>query len=253
MWSDRTTIDRHTPRNQRTNHLTASRRIPKPADRRIPAVVRHSAPKPRIGDIRREQIIIASIDIIALRGLPELSLSAIEARTGMKRGQLTYYYRTKEAILLAVFDRLLLMMYRQMEGREIDPTRTRGIPPVWDCVQHALQMILGPAGEYDPVFSSLQYTFLAQMAHRDDYRERLAAQYEEWRSTMAAHWLVSARTESTLARSVSPRTVASMFHAIVHGLKMQLTVDADAFDRSEMLRLCVGLLLPLFVTVGEHR
>lgn len=165
----------------------------------------------------------------------------------MKRGQLTYYYRTKEAILLAVFDRLLLMMYQQMEGREIDPDRTRGIPPIWDCVQQAFQMILGPAGEYDPAFSSLQYTFLAQMAHRDDYRHRLAAQYEEWRSLMGAHWLVSVRSASPLARSVSAKTVASLFHAIVHGLKMQLTVDPGAFDRREMLELCVGLLMPLFV------
>lgn len=164
----------------------------------------------------------------------------------MKRGQLTYYYRTKEAILLAVFDRLLLMMYQQIEGRPIDADRTRGIPPVWDCVRHALQLILGPAGEFDPIFSSLQYTFLAQMAHREDYRQRLAAQYEEWRSTMAAHWMVSARPASSLAGSVSPRTIASLFHGLMHALKIQLTVDPNAFDRAEMLRLCVGLLMPIF-------
>ena len=72
-----------------------------------------AAPLPQridIAAIRREQILQAAVDIIAGQGLHNLSLSRIEERTGMKRGQLTYYFKTWEDILLAVFDRLLLLM-----------------------------------------------------------------------------------------------------------------------------------------------
>ena len=60
----------------------------------------------------------AAVGIIVRQGLPNLSLSKIEQAAGMKRGQLTYYFPTKEDILLAVFDRLLLLMYQRMEATE---------------------------------------------------------------------------------------------------------------------------------------
>ena len=64
---------------------------------------------PNHGDVaraRREQIIEAAVRVITSRGLHNLSLSKIESWAGMKRGQLTYYFPTKEDILLGVFDRM---------------------------------------------------------------------------------------------------------------------------------------------------
>ena len=37
-----------------------------------------------------------------------------------------------------------------------------------------------------PEFHALQYTFLSQVGHRDDYRDRLANLYEHWRSFTVA-------------------------------------------------------------------
>ena len=64
-----------------------------------------------IAGIRREQIIEAAVSVITERGLQNLSLSEIEKKAGMSRGQLTYYFPAKEDILLAVFDRLVLLTY----------------------------------------------------------------------------------------------------------------------------------------------
>ena len=66
-----------------------------------------------IAEIRRTEIVDAAAAVIAEQGIQHLSLSEIEAKVGMSRGQLTYYYKTKEEILLAVFDRLLAMMCRR--------------------------------------------------------------------------------------------------------------------------------------------
>lgn len=202
-----------------------------------------------IAGIRREQILQAAVDIIAGQGLHNLSLSRIEERTGMKRGQLTYYFKTWEAILLAVFDRLLLLMCQKLHetsGETLPPEGGKvGVASVWDCVQGLLRTVLGPV-PFGPQFHALQYTFLAQMSHREDFRKRIASLYEEWRSGLGAHWQVSARPSTPLARQVAPRTVASFIQAIVHGLQMQLAADPDAFDRTEMLKLCIGTLAPLF-------
>src|SRR3954453_24101597 len=72
------------------------------------------SPRIDVARIRREQIVEAAVAVIAERGLHNLSLSEIEKRAGMSRGQLTYYFPTKEEILLAVFDRLLQLMYQRL-------------------------------------------------------------------------------------------------------------------------------------------
>ena len=108
--------------------------------------------------------------------------------------------------------------------------------------------ILHARSRFDKEFHALQYTFLAQIAHRADFRERLASLYAEWRQGMAAHWQVTAKPVAGLAKSISGRTVASFVQALAHGLTVQLAADPDAFDRTEMLELCLTVLAPLFTT-----
>jgi AcrR family transcriptional regulator len=195
------------------------------------------AARAEVGKVRREQIIEAAMTIIAEEGLPRLSLSAIEKRAGMSRGQLTYYFPTKEDILLAVFDRLLRMMH--------DRSRTQGEGPCaipgqgWDRLQGFLEVFLlrpPPAA----LFHALQYTFLSQMSHRDDFRQRLADLYEQWRGHMAGD--VAGELAKHGQGSASPRAFATLVQAILHGLAMQRVADPSAYDPREMLDLCRDLL-----------
>ena len=203
-----------------------------------------SAADSDVARARREQIIGAAVEIITSHGLHNLSLSKIETRAGMKRGQLTYYFPTKEDILLAVFDRLLFLMCQQMhDGQSIDQLQQANI---WDCVRKLMTTVLQAPPKYGTEFHALQYTFLAQIAHRDDFREKLACAYSEWREGMAAHWQATAKPAAAPAKHVSGRTVSSFVQALVHGLTIQLAADPDAFDRIEMLEFCLGVLAPFF-------
>src|SRR6476660_9033568 len=99
-------------------------------------------PRIDIGTIRREQIVDAAVAVIAEQGLQNLSLSEIEKKVGMSRGQLTYYYRAKEDILLAVFDRLVDMMCRQGKP-DLKPEEHDFAKLPWlDVVRKLLEMIL---------------------------------------------------------------------------------------------------------------
>jgi AcrR family transcriptional regulator len=194
-----------------------------------------------IAQLRRDQIMDAAEAIIAGQGIHRLSLGKIEERAGMSRGQLTYYFPTKESILLAVFDRMLRrMIERAMRSDGPKPMTGRA----WECVQYGLAKHLDPgwpsAAERD--FFSLVYTFLAQMGHREDYRNKLSERYGEWRGFIAADVAGSVPEP----RPVPPQVTASLVQALFHGLGMQLAVDPEAFDRGEMLSACVRLLAPLF-------
>jgi AcrR family transcriptional regulator len=190
-----------------------------------------------VGAIRREEIVDAAWAIIAEQGLQNLSLSEIETRAKMSRGQLTYYFKTKEQILLAVFDR----MVRQMRERAAAGHNWHGdTKPTfgWDCTRMLFEKILLHPPEH-PEFAYLQYTFLSQLGHCEEYRERLATLYEEWRSHMA---LGLAGETGGKKRRPSMRAVSTLIQAIIHGLVMQLAADPNAFDREEMFHLCIDVL-----------
>src|SRR5579872_150672 len=108
-----------------------------------------SAKRVDVGRIRREQIVDAAIAVIAEQGIQHLSLSEIEKKTrecgytpGMARGQLTYYYKTKEDILLAVFDRLIQLMHQRATASNCPNTQLHTMPHGWERACALLSMVV---------------------------------------------------------------------------------------------------------------
>ena len=187
---------------------------------------------------RREQVIEAAIEIIATEGIHRLSLGNIEERVKMARGHLTYYFPSKEDILLAVFDRMLERMIA--EGMKADGPKP-GTGRAWECTRHALAKHLEPPGPDAQAFRSLIHTFLAQTAYRPDFRRKIAEAHAGWRQMIAADYAASAPRPP-----VPPAVGASIVMALIQGLSGQLAVDPQAFDRREMLAALETLLAPLF-------
>jgi AcrR family transcriptional regulator len=190
-----------------------------------------------IAGMRREQIVEAAVAVITEKGLQNLSLSEIETKAGMSRGQLTYYFPTKEDILLAVFDRLVQLTYERIGTPSGQPCVEEG---GWEWVEHLFRKLVARA-PVNPEFACLQYTFLSQIAHREDFRERLAKLYEFWRTGMAEGLSADMKMQPA-ARRVSPRALASLVQALLHGLSVQKAADPNAFDHEEVVELCLDVL-----------
>jgi AcrR family transcriptional regulator len=195
-------------------------------------------PRVDVGSIRRQQIVEAAAAIISEQGIQNLSLSEIEKKAGMSRGQLTYYFKSKEDILLAVFDRLLQRMHERAQTGEFH--NCTAAESGWERVKFLLSHILLRPPAF-PEFGALQYTFLSQISHREDFRQRLANLYEQWRSHMAGD--LAAETDHRPAnKKSSPRALATLVQAVIHGLFIQRAADPDAFDQKEVVELLFDLL-----------
>jgi AcrR family transcriptional regulator len=192
-----------------------------------------------VSSIRKQQIVDAAIAIIAEQGLQHLSLSEIEKKAGMSRGQLTYYFPAKEDILLAVFDQLLRIMKDRAEAVHGEGGTCPLPPPGWERATLLLgKMLTEPPSM--PELNSLQYTFLAQISHREDFRTRLANLYEEWRGFIAED--VAADLARRPGRPVSAKTFATLVQAVVQGLAIQRAADPAAYDGQEVLTLVLDVL-----------
>ena len=187
-----------------------------------------------IGAIRREQIVDAAVAVIAEQGLHHLSLSEIEKKVGMSRGQLTYYFKAKEEILLAVFDRLVFLMHRQQPAPPADKRR------LFEMLGQILgQLVKEPLS--NPEFHALHCTFLAQISHRADFRLKLAELYESWRR-MLAEDVENEQARHPEQKKVNPRALATVIEAMIHGLITQAAADPDAFDADEVVDLCIDMI-----------
>lgn len=187
-----------------------------------------------IASIRKNEIVDAAAAVISEQGIQHLSLSEIEKKVGMSRGQLTYYFKTKEDILLAVFDRLIDLMCRRNAEAEFEKLD-------WlEIVRQILLMVLQDPPAH-PEFHALQHTFLSQTSHRDDFRQRLADLYEEWRKK-SAESLRRDLKKRPAVRKIAPRTLATLVQAIFHGLAVQRAADPKAINTRELVHLCLDLL-----------
>ncbi len=196
-------------------------------------------PRVDVSAIRKQQIVEAAVAVIDEQGLQHLSLSEIEKRAGMSRGQLTYYFPAKEDILLAVFDQLIRVLKERARAAHGEGGPCPLPPPGWERAALLLgKMLTEPPSM--PELGALQYTFLAQVGHREDFRARLANLYEEWRGHIAED--VAAGLARRPGRPVSPRAFATLVQALVHGLAIQRTADPEAFDGREMLDLVLDVL-----------
>jgi len=198
---------------------------------------------------RRDEVMDAAEAIIAGQGIDQLSLARIEERAGMSRGQLTYYFPTKESILLAVHERMLRRMIREFLASD-GPKPLTG--EAWGCFKNALNVHLGlnpshPLEKSKDLFSLL-YTFLAQMGHREDYRNRLSEMSRTRQGMIAADFAQSVPEP----RLVPPQIASALMLALVHGLTVQLMVDPKAFDRSAMYDACLQLFAPMFAQSADQ-
>jgi AcrR family transcriptional regulator len=226
---------------------------PPPAEVCDPLAVR--VPDPDVGGDspvarkRRDEIVTAATDIIASVGLHKLSLKRIEKQCRMSRGQLTYYFRSKEDILLAVFDRMLVGMIREaIATAERSGVARPGEGAVLDRVRHGFGRMMDGGGADQTELHALVHTFMAQVRHREDYRKKLAAANAGWRQHLAADIAASA---GPTPPAVPPAVTASILMALFQGLGGQLAVDPDAFDRQAVADACLRMLAPLLGPRGD--
>jgi AcrR family transcriptional regulator len=64
------------------------------------------SPRPDVSEERKDQILDAASEIFAEKGIHEARMDDIVAKSGLSKGTLYWYFKSKDAILLGIFDRM---------------------------------------------------------------------------------------------------------------------------------------------------
>lgn len=183
---------------------------------------------------RRMQIVNAAESVISEKGLQRLSLAEIEKKAGMSRGQLTYYFPTKEEILLAVFDRCVENIHRRI-AIPLEIVSKSGVKG-WSLVREVISVAVNELLN-DVPFYFLEYTFLAQVGSRPDFTKRLCQLYAEWRNRMGIDMQPDFPSDEM-------GNLMVIIQAFLHGLAIQKLVDPEKINSKSAGNL--------FLTILDH-
>jgi AcrR family transcriptional regulator len=170
---------------------------------------------------RREQILNAALESIAQRSLEGTRMRHIAEAAGVSQPSLHYYFDNKDALIVALLDRLLA---------EFRATREQGLAAA-SSPEGKLRVFLEQQKEFllkSPKTLEVYYDFWVQATKRPSVREKMKRMQTHWRSVIGAvlDEGVRQRAFSSARSEVAPALIVSL----LHGAALQYIIEPESFD-----------------------
>lgn len=192
------------------------------------------ASKESLEQERREQILDAAETVFAERGFSQARMDDIVRASGLSKGALYWYYKGKDAIVMALLDRIF--------GAELEEARE--LVALERPAEERMRMIvLAAAGEIRRFekLMPLGYEFVALAARRKEVRQRLASYYRGYTEPLAE--IVRQGVERGEFKPIDPHQVALALIAAYEGLALLWFVDPESVDWDVMSTTPLELIL----------
>ena len=191
-----------------------------------------------IKDVRRVQLIEATVDSIAKYGFARTTLADVARQAKLSQGIVSFYFASKEDLLIAT----LRHMVGEYEAFSEAAVRRAGPVP-------AAQLEAMVAADFDPAIASRKrvtvwYAFWGETRWRKEFLDlctRWAAAYQE--RTRA---VVQRVADAGGYQGLDAAAIARGLNAMIDGLWLNILLDPKACDRKEALRACRTYLAQLF-------
>ncbi|MEV7681799.1 TetR/AcrR family transcriptional regulator [Streptomyces sp. NPDC088341] len=179
---------------------------------------------------RRAEILRATLEVIAERGYRGITLGAVAERVGLTQQGLLHYFRTKEALLVAVLE----------ERDQWDTGGGGGGRQGWRLE------LLTSLVEYNAMRPGIVQTFSALLGESvtEDHpaREFFTHRYEQVRGEMAD--VLRDEFGDRLPGGLTPERAAPLLTAVMDGLQYQWLLDPESVDMPAAFRDFLALLRP---------
>ena len=198
------------------------------------------SPRPNVSEARKSQILQAAEEVFSKKGFEAARMDDIAEQTGLSKGTLYLYFKNKEALVLAILDRLFQREIQQMESQVAGESASQAIERVTELVA---QDVAGMLRLLPIVYSFLALTFRNRTVQR-----ALKAYLRRYLDMLTP--LVQAGIATGEFRPVQAREVAIAASAIIEGTVLLWVYDREAIDPARHIRSGMRLLLDGLRTRG---
>ena len=192
------------------------------------------SPRADVSEERKQQILNAAEEVFTQKGFDEARMEDIAEGTGLSKGTLYLYFKSKDDLIIAILDRIFLREFEQME-RLKDQNLSAG-EAVWKFTDLAVRDVRTMLR-----LMPIAYEFLA-LAFRNKLVQRTLKQYFN-RYLDVLIPIIEAGVRTGEFKPVNPVEVALAAGAIMEGTILLWVYDRTRVDPEKHIRSGIGLLL----------
>jgi AcrR family transcriptional regulator len=174
-------------------------------------------------EARRAQILDGAYDVAARHGLDGLTIRRVAAAAGLSHGLVHFHFRTKEALLSALLDRLLAST-TAMQAATADATGTPR-ERLAGLLRDELERLTRDRRQIH-----LFFDFWLLGTRHPRVRSKMRAELDRYRAAFLAPAAAVLGVEPDQFDGVTAETLASVAVAFVKGCAVQSVLDPQGFD-----------------------
>ena len=182
-------------------------------------------PRPDVREERREQIIVAAMAVFARLGFHDARMDDIVEESGLSKGALYWYFKSKEDIIAAIMDRFI---GREIEG--LEAALTLQVPASDKLLQLGGMFVNEMRSMID--LMPILYEFYAVATRKKAVRRALMRYFQPTRNLLAA--LIQQGIDSGEFVPVEADAIAVDLIAFYEGLLLLAVLDPKGIDLQKM-------------------
>jgi len=192
------------------------------------------SPRPNVADERTSQIITAAEDVFTQKGFADARMDDIAEETGLSKGTLYNYFKSKDDLIIAILDRMFQLEFRHIEN--LDQEGMSAINAIWNITDLLIKDILGMIR-----LIPIVYQFLA-LAFRNKIVQKALKKYIN-RYLDVLTPIIQRGIDSGEIRQLDAREVAIAMGAMIEGTLLLWVYDKSLVNPEVHIHSGMKLLL----------
>jgi AcrR family transcriptional regulator len=192
------------------------------------------SPREDVSEERKEQILDAATEVFAQKGFDHARMDDIVKETGLSKGALYWYFKSKDDIIFGIMDRIFQLEFRELEGlKETDSGAAEALRAFAEVAIKDINRMLR--------FMPVTYEFLA-LAFRNKLVQKAIKQYmTNYVSILDP--MIRSGIDNGEFKKVNASDVSAAVGAIIEGTVLLWVYDHTLIDPEKNIRASIELLL----------
>lgn len=194
------------------------------------------SPRPDVSEERKQQILDAAIAVFARLGFRAARMDDVAEQAGLSKGALYLYYKSKDAIIAAILQRLFAGEFKHLQAL----VESEGKGPVAEQLL-TLTRQFASMMQWMSKLMPIAFEFYAIAGRDKAVRQFLKEYFTDYRHLLAR--LIERGIAQGEFRDINAEATAITFVALFEGQALLFFVDPDAIQWAEQLETSMRLLL----------
>ena len=192
------------------------------------------SPKPDVSEERKEQIANAATKVFSEQGFDKARMDDIASEAKLSKGTLYLYFKSKDAIIKHILDKLFARELSGLQSLKDDP-----LPAGEKLLVFTNQMIAGMKTWTKLI--PIMYDFLGRLFRQTVVQEAFKTYFRSYLNLLTP--IIQEGIDSGEFRARNAKDVAITIGAIFEGTILLWVYDAESIDLERHLRLGMALLM----------